>query len=52
MAISPISPGAMWRPSSSMIAMSVDGTGRPMVPVNSVLSARLQVATGEVSDKP
>ena len=32
--------------------MSVDGTGRPMVPVNSSVSVGLAVATGEVSDSP
>jgi hypothetical protein len=34
------------------IAMSVDGTGRPMVPVNLSVSVRLAVATGDVSDRP
>ena len=30
----------------------VDGTGRPIVPVNLSESARLQVTPGEVSDRP
>jgi len=32
--------------------ISVDGTGRPMVPVKSVMSQRFAVTTGEVSDRP
>jgi hypothetical protein len=32
--------------------MSVDGTGRPMVPVNLSVSVRFAVATGEVSERP
>jgi len=32
--------------------MSVEGSGRPMVPVNSVLVTGLQLTEGEVSDRP
>jgi hypothetical protein len=35
-----------------MIAISVLGNGRPIVPLYSALSIGLQVATGEVSDSP
>ena len=52
MQISPGSPGGTGRPSSSSRVMSVLGMGRPMLPVQAVASTGLQVAAGEVSDRP
>ena len=52
MQISPAVPIGTSLPSSSRITISVDGNGRPMVPENSVVTTELQVAEGEVSDKP
>jgi hypothetical protein len=52
MQISPGRPGGTSWPASSRMAMSVEGTGRPMVPLKVFRSMRLQVATGEVSDMP
>jgi hypothetical protein len=39
-------------PSSSTHFIQVEGSGTPMVPVNSVLVVGLQLAEGEVSDRP
>ena len=37
---------------SSRMAISVEGSGRPIVPVNSLAVNLLAVATGEVSESP
>ncbi len=50
--ISPRSPRATGLPASSAIITSVLGKGIPMVPIRSVPSMGLQVATGAVSVKP
>ena len=52
MQISPTSPGGISLPSSSRMEISVEGIGRPIVPVNSWPLTLLAVATGEVSDRP
>ena len=43
------SPAGTGLPSSSRMAISVEGSGRPMVPVKTAVWVGLQVAEGEVS---
>ena len=50
--ISPASPSATSLSPSSRSLISVDGRGRPIVPVNSLELNLLAVATGDVSDRP
>ena len=52
MQISPASPTGSERPSSSLIAMSMPGSGRPMVPLKSVLVTGLLVPIAQVSLMP
>ena len=52
MKISPRSPNGTGFPASSAIITSVFGRGIPIVPIRSVPSIGLQVATGAVSVKP
>src|SRR5918996_759245 len=50
MQISPTSPRGRSLPSSSRMAISVEGSGKPIVPVNRMSLTLLAVATGELAE--
>ncbi len=52
MQISPGWPSGTSLPSSSRIEISVEGSGKPIVPLYSVTVTGLHVTHGDVSDKP